>query len=41
MDLAFHRGEELPRVSLYKIGGVYFVLDGNHRASVYRYHGVE
>jgi hypothetical protein len=41
MDLAFHRGEELPRVSLYKIGGVYFVLDGNHRVSVYRYHGVE
>jgi hypothetical protein len=41
MDLAFHRGEELPPVSLYKIGGVYFVLDGNHRISVYLYHGVE
>jgi hypothetical protein len=41
IDKAFHRGEELPPVSLYKIGGVYFVLDGNHRVSVYRYHGVE
>ena len=41
IDLAFHRGEELPPVSLYKIGGVYFVLDGNHRISVYRYHGAK
>lgn len=41
IDKAFHRSEELPPVSLYKIGGVYFVLDGNHRVSVYRYHGVE
>jgi hypothetical protein len=28
-------------VSLYKIGGAYFVLDGHHRVSVGRYHGVE
>ena len=41
VDLAFRRGEELPPVSLYRIGGVYFVLDGNHRVSVARYHGVE
>jgi hypothetical protein len=41
MDRAFHRGEELPPVSLYKIDEYYFVLDGNHRVSVYRYHGVE
>jgi len=27
-------------VSLYKLDGVYFVLDGNHRVSVARYHGV-
>jgi hypothetical protein len=40
VDLAFRCGEELPPVSLYKIGG-YFVLDGNHRVSVARYHGVE
>ena len=41
MDLAFHRGEELPPVSLYKIGDRYFVEDGNHRVSVARYHGVQ
>lgn len=40
IDRAFHRGEELPPVSLYKIGGAYFVLDGDHRVSVYLYHGV-
>jgi hypothetical protein len=27
IDRAFHRGEELPPVSLYKIGGLYFVLE--------------
>jgi hypothetical protein len=41
IDRAFHRGEELPPVSLYKIGDSYFVADGNHRVSVARYHGVE
>jgi hypothetical protein len=41
IDRAFHRGEELPPVSLYKIGDSYFVADGNHRVSVVRYHGVE
>ena len=41
IDRAFHRGEELPPVSLYKVGGLYFVLDGHHRVSVARYHGVE
>ena len=41
MDRAFWRGEELPVVSLYKAGGFYFVLDGHHRVSVARYHGVE
>jgi hypothetical protein len=28
-------------VSLYKVGGFYFVLDGHHRVSVASYHGVE
>jgi hypothetical protein len=37
IDRAFVRGEELPPVSLYKIGSSYFVEDGNHRVSVYRY----
>jgi hypothetical protein len=41
IDRAYHRREELPSVSLYKIGGAYFVVDGNHRVSVARYQGVE
>ncbi len=41
IDRAFHRGEELPPVALYKIGDAYFVEDGNHRVSVARYQGVE
>jgi hypothetical protein len=40
IDRAYHRGEELPAVSLYKVGDTYFVRDGNHRVSVARYHGV-
>lgn len=41
VDRAFHRSEELPPVNLYKVGGSYFVEDGNHRVSVARYHGAE
>ena len=41
IDRAYHRSEELPPVSLYKIGEKYFVLDGNHRVSVARYQGTE
>ncbi len=41
IDQAFHRGEQLPPVSLYKVGGFYFVLDGHHRVSVACYHGVK
>jgi hypothetical protein len=41
IDRAFWRGEELPPVSLYKVGCFYFVLDGHHRVSVTCYHGVE
>ena len=41
IDRAFHRSEELPPVSLYKVGDRYFVVDGNHRVSVARYQGVE
>src|SRR5215207_1870095 len=40
VDLACHRGVDLPPVSLYKLGDTYFVEDGNHRVSVARYHGV-
>jgi hypothetical protein len=41
IDRAFHRGEDLPPVVLYKIGEAYFVEDGNHRVSVARYQGVQ
>jgi hypothetical protein len=41
IDRAFHRAEDLPPVSLYKIRDSYFVLDGNHRVSVARYHGIQ
>jgi hypothetical protein len=41
VDRAFQRGEELPPVSLYRMGDAYFVNDGNHRVSVARFHGVE
>jgi hypothetical protein len=37
---ALRRGEELPPVSLLKIGDAYFVRDGNHRVSVARWMGV-
>ena len=41
IDAMMHRAEELPPVSLYKIGDAYFVQDGNHRVSVARQRGVE
>ncbi len=41
IDRAFHRGEELPPVVLYKVGEAYFVEDGNHRVSVARYQGAD
>src|SRR5919199_6610763 len=41
IDEIMDRGEELPPISLYKIGDAYFVGDGNHRVSVARQRGVE
>ena len=41
IDRAFRSGLELPPVTLYKLGDDYFVQDGHHRVSVYRFHGVE
>jgi len=38
---ALRRDEELPPVSLLKVGDAYFVRDGNHRVSVARWLGVE
>jgi uncharacterized ParB-like nuclease family protein len=40
IDRMMRRSGELPPVDLYKVGEAYFVLDGNHRISVARYHGV-
>jgi hypothetical protein len=39
VNRAFYEDVSLPPVSLYKLGEVYFVLDGNHRVSVAREHG--
>lgn len=41
IDEMMRRAEELPPVSLYKIGDAYFVQDGNHRVSVARQQGVD
>ncbi len=41
IDRAFRLGVELPAVSLLELGRDYFVMDGNHRVSVARFHGVE
>jgi hypothetical protein len=37
---AFLEGKTLPPVELYKVGGAYFVADGNHRVSVARFRGL-
>ncbi|MCS7060556.1 MAG: DUF4032 domain-containing protein [Anaerolineae bacterium] len=41
INRAFHDEISLPPVKLYKVGDVYFVLDGNHRVSVARERGAE
>jgi hypothetical protein len=41
VDRAYHRGQDLPPVRLFKVGDAYFVEDGNHLVSVARYQGVE
>lgn len=41
VDRAFRLSERLPPVRLSKVGDAYFVLDGNHRVSVARFHGAE
>jgi hypothetical protein len=40
IDLAHLKNVNLPPISLYEIGGLYFVRDGNHRVSVARMKGV-
>jgi hypothetical protein len=41
VDTAFYREISLPPVVLYKVGDVYFVVDGHHRVSVAREKGQE
>ncbi|RKX84666.1 MAG: transcriptional regulator, partial [Spirochaetes bacterium] len=41
VDMAYYKQINLPPIRLYKMGGVYFVRDGNHRVSVSRMKGVE
>ncbi len=41
VDLAFYRNIGLPPVMLYKVGQIYFVVDGHHRVSVAREQGQE
>ncbi|HET89326.1 MAG TPA: DUF4032 domain-containing protein [Chloroflexi bacterium] len=41
IDRAYYDDVSLPPVKLYRIGDVYFVLDGNHRVSVARERGIE
>ena len=39
IDRVYLKGEYLPPVEVYKLGGFYFVIDGNHRVSVAREKG--
>lgn len=41
VDMAHYMDVNLPPVSLYEIGGVYFVKDGNHRISVAIMKGID
>jgi hypothetical protein len=41
VDTAHHQQLILPPVTLYELGGLYFVRDGNHRVSVARLQNVE
>ncbi len=41
VDRAFYEHKDLPPVVLYKVGQVYFVVDGHHRVSVAREQGLD
>jgi len=41
IDMAHIQEISLPSISLYELGGVYFVRDGNHRVSVAKSKGIE
>ena len=38
---AMEKGEGLPPIEVYKVGDVYFVVDGNHRVSIARQEGFD
>jgi hypothetical protein len=38
---AVRRGETMPPIDVYKLGDMYFVIDGHHRVSVYRALGLD
>lgn len=38
---AARRGESLPPIDVYQVGGMYFVRDGHHRVSVFRALGLD
>jgi len=37
--MAYHRGEALPPISVYRVGAEHILCDGHHRVSVVRDHG--
>jgi len=41
IDMAHYKQKNLPPISVYEIGGLYFVRDGNHRVSVAKSQSVE
>jgi hypothetical protein len=41
IDMAHYQAVELPPISLYKVGNMYFVRDGHHRVSVACERGIE
>lgn len=41
IDRAHINGDTLPPITLYELGGLYFVRDGNHRVSVAKSMGIE
>ncbi len=41
VDLAHYQDVTLPPITLYEVGGLYFVRDGNHRVSVAKAKGIE
>ncbi len=41
IDMAHYQDVNLPPITLYELGGLYFVRDGNHRVSVAKARGIE